>query len=92
LIDTPPKIQALVSRMKSWFGSGGITKSVGCSAFFTTDAILSGSSLAVTPPTRRVASSSPDISPIQSARSPENITVASSGRRRRVRIHSRASG
>jgi hypothetical protein len=58
LIETPPWIHALVSRMKSWFGSGRSTKSVGCIARPTAETMSAGSSASVTPPVRRVASSS----------------------------------
>ena len=66
--------------MNSWFGSGLRTKSVGSSARPMAATMSAGSSASVTPPVRRVASSSAGISVIQSVSSRAKIVVTSSGR------------
>ena len=52
LIDTPPYIQAEVSRMNIWLGSGGSTKVVGWKLAPTSPSGRNGRSSGMTPPIR----------------------------------------
>jgi hypothetical protein len=52
LIDTPPYIQAELSRMNIWLGSGGSTKVVGSKLTPTTPSGRNGRSSPMTPPIR----------------------------------------
>ena len=52
LIDTPPYIQAEVSRMNIWLGSGGSTNAVGWKLAPTSPSGWNGRSSGMTPPIR----------------------------------------